>query len=133
MKRNKNGNRGQSNQSSARPKISQSLLEFAGEFIRMGETLEQRQSYLNAACSAWNIACNMPEVRKKSLDHYMREYQKFNPDADEEQLVGVRDNMERLIAVKLKMFPYDIRQVVDARIINVGGQDRIEAAAMTTE
>jgi len=75
----------------------------------------------------------MPEVRKKSLDHYMREYQKFNPDADEEQLVGVRDNMERLIAVKLKMFPYDIRQVVDARIINVGGQDRIEAAAMTTE
>ena len=49
-------------QPSARPKISQSLWEFAGDFIRMGDTLEQRQSYLNAACSAWNIACNMPEA-----------------------------------------------------------------------
>ena len=133
MKRKKNKDRQQRSQPSARPKISQSLWEFAGEFIRIGETLEQRQSHLNAACSAWNIACNMPEVRKKNLDHYMREYRKFNPGADEEQLAGVRSNMEKLIDVKLRMFPHDLRQVVQARIINVGGQDRIEAAALRIE
>ena len=96
----------------------------------MGDTLEQRQSYLNAACSAWSIACNPPEFRKKNLDHYMREYQKFNPGADQEHLAGVRGNMEKLIEVKLRMFPHDLRQVIGARIINVGGQDRIEAAAL---
>lgn len=133
MKRKKSKDRRQRNQPSARPKISQSIWEFAGDFIRMGETLDMRQSYLNAACSAWNIACNRPVVRKKTLDHYMREYQKFNPEADQEHLAGVRDNMEKLIAVKLTMFPYDIRQVVDARIITVGGQERIEAAALTGE
>jgi hypothetical protein len=96
----------------------------------MGGTLEQRESYLNAACSAWNMACNTPEVRKKHLDHYMQEFQKFNPGTDQEQLARVRSNMEKLIEVKLKIFPHDLRQVVQARIIKVGGQERIEAAAL---
>lgn len=38
--------------------------------------------------------------------------------------------METLIEMKLKMFPHDLRQVMGARIINVGGKDRIEAAAI---
>ena len=63
----------------------------------------------------------------------MREYQKSNPDADQEHLADVRSDLEKLIEAKLRMFPYDLRRVVHARIINVGGQDRIEAAAMTTE
>jgi hypothetical protein len=133
VKRKKNKDRQQRPQSSARPKISQSLWEFAGDFIRMGETLEHRQSYLNAVCSAWNIACNTPDVRKKHLDHYMREYQNFNSGADEEQLAGVRSDMEKLIEVKLKMFPHDLRQVVQARITKVGGQERIEAAALRVQ
>jgi len=37
-------------------KISQMLIDFASEFIAMADTLEQKQSHLNAACSAWNIA-----------------------------------------------------------------------------
>lgn len=48
-------------------KISELIWEFAGDFIRRGETLEQRQSLLNAACSAWNMACN-PGVLSKALD-----------------------------------------------------------------
>jgi len=96
----------------------------------MGRTLDQRQSYLNAACSAWNMACNTPEVRKKNLDHYMREYQKFNSGLAEEQLADVRSDMEKVIEVKLKMFPCDLRQVVEARIIKVGDQERVEAAAL---
>ena len=133
MKHKKNKDRQQRPQPSARPKISQSLWDFAGDFIRMGDTLEQRQSYPNAACSAWNIACNMPEVRTKNLDHYMREYQKFNLNSDQEQLARVRSNMEKLIEAKLKMFSHDLRQVVQAQIINVGGQERIEAAAVSVQ
>ena len=107
-------------------KLSEIIWEFAGDFIRMGDTPEEKHSLLNAACSAWSIACNSPELRKKNLDHYMREYRRFNPGADEEELAGVRENMEKLIQRKLEMFPTDLRQIVGARIYPSGGKDRIE-------
>ncbi len=99
----------------------------------MGDTLERRHSLLNAACSAWNIACNAPEVRKKHVDQYVKEYRKFNASADEEEIAGVRSNMEKLIEKKLKMFPHDLRQIVGARIVKVGGKDQIEAVAATVQ
>jgi hypothetical protein len=107
-------------------KMSEIIWEFAGDFIGMGDTPEEKHSLLNAACSAWSIACNSPELRKKNLDHYMREYRRFNPGADEEELAGVRENMEKLIQKKLEMFPNDLRQIVGARIFKSGDKDRIE-------
>jgi hypothetical protein len=35
-------------------KVSEIIWEFAGDFIRMGDTLEEKHSLLNAACSAWS-------------------------------------------------------------------------------
>ena len=46
--------------------------------------------------------------------------------ADEEELAGVRRNMEKLIQQKLEMFPNDLRQIVGARIFKSGDKDRIE-------
>ena len=114
-------------------KMSEIIWEFAGDFIRMGNSLDQRQSLLNAACSAWSIACNLPEVRKRNLDHYMREYQRFNPGADEEELAGVRSNMEKLIQKKLQMFPTDLRRIVGARILRAGDKDRVEIMSASVE
>lgn len=131
MKRNKSKNGQQGPQSSTRPKISQSVLEFAGEFIRIGDMVEDRQNRLNAACSAWNMACNTPELREKHLNQYVKGYGKFNPDADAEDLANVRKDMETLIERKLKMFPSDLRQVIGARIISEGGKERVEAVAAT--
>jgi hypothetical protein len=107
-------------------KMSEIIWEYAGDFIRMGDTPEQKESLLNAACSAWSIACNLPEFRKKNLDHYMREYRRFNPGADEQELMGVRESMEKLIQKKLEMFPNDLCQIVGARIFKSGDKDRIE-------
>ena len=33
------------------------VLDFAGDYIAMGEDIEDKQQYLNSAVSAWNIAC----------------------------------------------------------------------------
>ena len=107
-------------------KMSEIIWEFAGDFIKMGHTPEERESLPNAACSAWSIACNPSQLRKKNLDHYMREYRRFNPGADEEELAGVWSNMEKLIQKKLVMFPNDLRQIVGARIFKSGDKDRIE-------
>jgi hypothetical protein len=112
-----------------RRKISELVWEFAGDFIRMGDTLDERQSLLNAACSAWNMACNPPEVRQKNLDGYMKEYLRHNRGADKEEMDGVRDNMEKLIAQKLKFFPNDFRQIVGAQMVKSGGKDRIEVVS----
>jgi hypothetical protein len=109
------------------------IWEFAGDFIRMGNTPEEKHSLLNAACSAWSIACNPPAMHKKLLDRYMREYRRFNPNADEEEIAGVRSNMEKLIEKKLEMFPNDLRQVVGARVFKSGDNDRIEVMSARIE
>ena len=112
-----------------KPKISQSVLAFAGDFIGMGKTLEERQIRLTAASCAWNIASNIPEFRKKHLDHYMREYKRYNPRTSEVDLAAIRKDMETLIAKKLEMFPNDRRQIVKATIVMVGSKERIEVIA----
>ena len=109
-----------------RPKMSEIIWEFAADFIGMGDSAKEKQSLLNAACSAWSIACNPPEVRELHLDHYLREYWRFNPGADEEELADVRNYMGKLIERKLAMFPTDLRQIVGARIFTSGDKERIE-------
>jgi hypothetical protein len=113
----------------AKPKISQSILAFAGDFIRLGKTPEQKQNYLNGACVAWNIASAPPERREKLVDEFLAEYKRHNPNTDEVALTAIRSDMEHLIEVKLKMFPGDLRQIVSARIFCSGNQDRIEVAS----
>lgn len=124
-KRDKRGREGQ-----RKRKISEMIWEFAGDFIGMAETVEQRQSHLHAACSAWNISCNPPAL-EKALDQYMREYQRLNPNADQVALAGVRSDMEKLIQRKLEMFPGDLRQIVGAQVVRVGNGDGIEVMSVT--
>jgi hypothetical protein len=40
----------------AKPKISEMVMGFAGDYIALGEDVEWKQQYLNGAVSAWNIA-----------------------------------------------------------------------------
>ena len=124
-KRDKRGKKGQQKR-----RISEMIWEFAGDFIRMAETPEQRQNHLNAACSAWNMASN-PPVRGKVVDQYMREYERLNAHADRASLADVRSDLEKLIRRKLEMFPGDLRQIVDAQLVRVGDKDRIEAVSAT--
>ncbi len=131
MRRKKQKRQPDRSPASDKRKISESIWEYAGHFIRMGDAPEERQSLLNAACSAWNIACDPPEWRKASLDRYMVEYRRYNTDADEAQMAGVRSNMEKLVEKKLEMFPTDLRQIVGARIVPSGDEDRIEVASAT--
>lgn len=78
-------------------KVSEMIWQFAGEFIRLGKTLGEKQNRLNVACTAWNMACIRPEVRNRSLNQYMESYQSYNTDVSDEQISGVRSDMEILI------------------------------------
>ena len=106
-------------------KISEMVWEFAGEYIRLGNTLEEKQNYLNSACSAWNIACNPPEVRNKSLDQYFESFKLYNTDASDEVVSDIRSDMEKLIENKLLLFPTMNKKIVEALITHEAGKDNI--------
>lgn len=58
--------------------------------IDIGETLEEKQNQLNAACSVWNMACGAPTVRKQQLADYMSGYRRFNPAVSDDDLARIK-------------------------------------------
>jgi hypothetical protein len=109
------------------------IWEFAGEFIRSGRTLEEKQNRLNAACSAWNIACNPPDVWDRSLDQYVESYKSYNPELSDEDVSGVRSTMAKLTQNKSRLFPAVHKQIIGAKITQVAGEDRIDVVSARLE
>jgi len=112
-------------------KVSQMLIDFASDFISMGDTFEQKQSHLNAACSAWNIAILPKHQRKKALNKYLKSYKLYNPDQND--VSHIRHDMELLIKQKNKMFPEVKKPIVNAEIREVEGKYTIFAASVRNE
>jgi len=109
-------------------KVSQMLVEYASDFIAMADTLEQKQSHLNAACSAWNIAILPKHQRKKALDKYLKSYKIHNPH--QVNVSNVRHDIELLIKQKNRMFPEIKKPIVSAEIREEGGKFLIFAASV---
>ncbi len=114
-------------------KMSEMISEMAAGFLGVGDTIGERQNRLNAACTAWNMACGSPEVRQRQLEQYKEGYLRFNPATSPSDLANILKDMELLIERKLKMFPDDRRQIVSARVVMVGKSYRIEVASATLQ
>jgi len=110
-------------------KMSEMISEMAAGFLDVGDSVRQRQNRLNAACTAWNMACGSPERRHRQLENYRKEYLRFNPATTPIDLANIVKDMEALIERKLKMFPDDLRQVVNATVVKIGDDFRIEVVS----
>ena len=110
-------------------KMSEMISEIGGAFISVGKTLSERQNRLTAVCSAWNMACAPQENRQQQLQQFADSYRQYNPSISQDDLARIVKDMETLIERKLKMFPEDNRQIVDARVVPVGADFRIEVAS----
>ena len=130
-KRNKKRLRAQKDNSSE-IKMSAMIIEYASDYINLGNTLEEKQSYLNAACSAWNIAILTKEERKKALDNFIEHYKKINPDADDTDMDNARHDMELLIKEKMRLYPNVKRTIAGAEITNDKGKERIVVASINS-
>jgi hypothetical protein len=113
----------------AKRKMSEMISEMAASFISGGKTLDEKESRLTAACSAWNMATRSPETRRHQLKRYVAEYRRFNPATSPSDVANVLKVMESLIEHKLEMFPEDKRQIVRSKIVMVGKNYRIEVAS----
>jgi len=118
---------------STKRKMSEMISEMAAGFLGVGDTLGERQNRLNAACTAWNMACCPPESRQRQLEQYKEGYLRFNPATSPSDLANILKDMESLIERKLKLFPDDKRQIVSARVVRVGKDYRIEVASATLQ
>ena len=107
-------NRHKKSKNSSKRKMSEMISEMATGFLGVGDTIEERQNRLNAACTAWNLACRSPEVRRRQLEQYREGYLRFNPATSPSDLANIIKDLESLIERKLKMFPHDKRQIIDA-------------------
>ena len=116
---------------STKRKMSEMISEMAVGFLGVGNTIAERQNRLNAACTAWNMACGSPEVRQRQLEQYKEGHVRFNAATSPDDLANIIKDMESLIERKLKMFPDDHRQIVSARVVMVGKDCRIEVASAT--
>ena len=119
--------------SASKQKVSEMIWEFGGEFVKSGGTLEEKQNRLTAACSAWNIACNPPDVWDRTLDEYVESYKSYNPDASDEKISGIRSTMAKLTENKLCFFPAIHKEIVGATITQVAGEDRIDVVSARFE
>ena len=125
--------RGKKSNKSTKRKMSEMIAEMAAGFLGVGDTIGERQNRLNAACTAWNMACGSPEVRQQQFEQYKEGYLRFNPATSPSELGNILKDMELLIERKLKMFPDDKRQIVSARVVKVGNVYRIEVASATLQ
>jgi hypothetical protein len=114
---------------SPKRKMSEMISEMGAGFVGVGNTIGERQNRLNAACTAWNMACVSSEVRQRQLKQYGEDYLRFNPSTSPIDLANILKDMELLIERKLRIFPDDHRQIVSARVVSVGTGYRIEVAS----
>ena len=104
-------------------KVSQMVIDFAYEFIRRGDSIEVKQSYLNAACIAWNISIQPDDLHKALIERFIEEYQELNPKAGDTD--NLRHDMKLLIKEKFRLYPNEKIAIVNAEIIDKNEEDRI--------
>jgi len=72
------------------------------------------------------MACKSPKARQRQVEQYSKEYFRVNPATSPSDLANIVKDMESLIERKLKLFPDDLRQVVNATVVKIGDDYRIE-------
>jgi hypothetical protein len=95
-------------------KMSELIGQYASDYINMGEDTEERQNYLNGACTAWNIAVLPEHSREEALRRVIEEYKKANPGVDDAD--DFEEDLRTLIRKKLEMFPGIKKVIVNAGI-----------------
>ena len=106
------------------------VLDFAGDYIAMGEDVEEKQQYLNSAVSAWNIAFLDEKAQKRSIKKYIAEYRKLNPTQSKRDFRDVEEDIILLIKQKEKLYPEERVQIVDAHIQDINGKNHVTVASL---
>jgi hypothetical protein len=94
--------------------MSELISQYASDYINMGEDTEERQNYLNGACTAWNIANLDEKHREGAIRHVVEGYKRMNPGSNDVE--NFEHDLRILIEKKVEMFPEIKKVIIDAMI-----------------
>jgi hypothetical protein len=114
-------------------RISEMLINVAGDYVAMGEDIADKQELLNAAVSAWNIACLKSDKRQEAINKFMKEYKKLNPLFSRNDFKDEEENIKLLIKQKDKRYPEVKVQIVNAIFQEINGKSHIAVASARME
>lgn len=98
-------------------RISELIEKYASDYINMGDNTEERQSFLNGACTAWNIALLPEDMREEALRRSIAEYKRINPGVDDAG--SFAHDLKILVQKKLQMFPEVKKLIVGAMVVPI--------------
>lgn len=111
-------------------KMSEMVLQFADDYISMGETTDERQNLLNSACSAWNMSLLSTHERSRNIKKYLKEYKRYNSDIDDQDCEDMKENLEKLISEKERLFPDESKKIITAEIKIINGKEHYNVLFM---
>jgi hypothetical protein len=112
-----------------RDKISEMIMEYAGNFILGGEDEFEKQQRLNTAASAWNFACLSATERERSIKKYLKECKKLNPEYGKKDLKEIKSVLKDLIDEKIRTYPKIKVQIFDAQLKENCGKAYVTVAS----
>jgi len=104
-------------------KVSEMVINFAGDYINLGDTIEKRQSYLNVACVAWNISRLNKIDRVIETQRFINEYLDNNPGVVDSG--NLLNDLNLLIEEKKRLYPNQNFPILHAKIIDDNTKERI--------
>lgn len=109
-------------------KLSKIITDFTSDLMATASDESQKKSFLNLACIAWNISLFSEEERKGLIQKAVKEYEEYNPNVQDGD--NYRFNLEKLISLKLELYPTIEKTIVQASIGFKGGHQKIIITSM---
>lgn len=111
-------------------KISELIMNYAGDFILDGEDEFEKQQRLNTAVSAWNFACFDESEQNNFMKKYLKECKRLNPGYNKKDLQEIKIDLKRLIKLKIKKYPEIRVQVFNAQLVEKKGKVYVTVASV---
>jgi len=104
-------------------RMAEVIANFSSDILSTAKDGYQRKSFLNCACTAWNISLFPEDKIESQLDISVHDYERHNPDSTDSS--NYRHNLEQLIMRKNELYPNIRRTVVEASIEDKGDGEKI--------
>ena len=112
-------------------KVSEMLVKVSGELLQNADNRIEMQAHLDLVKTAWNIATESGEKRKRQLKRFISKQKKYAPSA--EALKSLEWEIRRIMMQKDRHFPEVNSKVVIVEAVEKAKDDYIIRAYFETE
>lgn len=108
-------------------KITQMILDVGAQFIELVDSEEERQTYLDIVCAAWNISILPKRKRSKEYKKYLNVLREKIKDV--EMMKWLKEDLDGLIKAKNDLYPNEKRPIITAKMENTNtGKYKVTAS-----